>query len=496
MTIAISSSCGCGCNPCVCTPTTPAGGGTCLPAACLPRPTFFDGQVIGAADLNAILDYARNQQALLARLLGGWGILGGLRLDAAPGLAASALGTGTVAQLSHNPQIVAGTQVQISPGVAIDALGNRLVVCAPVTLDIANLALQTPQARLVTDTCANLLGPECRSPATQITASEFFLVAELNEVAVRPVGRVNGPGSCDPVVGCQFSRTIEDVRFNLVAALPDTYQFTGCVDATSFQLPSVQLGLTGDPMLCRDEVFAFIDNVQQQLATLCCGRPAVVLGKVLLTRSPGALAAGLPFAPQYLIISDAYPCRKPTFQVGWFTKEWPNVICTQGAAGAAIQPGTTVQTAGDHVRESITIQPSSSDFILLNAEGPRQLRAQLERPRLSTSSLAVSFSASFALQTVASADIRVVIDGLALSANGLPLLTAHVGDPTSVRSVEIADVIPPSVLGEPRAHAVQIQISLTAGSAPATGAGPPPTNIVFDPAAFDGASLVIQEIAR
>src|ERR1041385_3101372 len=159
--------CTCGCQPCVCTPPSQLGTASWLPAACLPRPTFFDGQVIGSADLNAVVDYARNQQALLARLLGGWGILGGLRGDSGPGLRNSRLATGNIAQLSTNPQIVAGTQVQISPGVAIDAAGNRLVVCAPVTLDVAALAAQTPQAQLVTATCSQLLGPECVSPTVQ-----------------------------------------------------------------------------------------------------------------------------------------------------------------------------------------------------------------------------------------------------------------------------------------------------------------------------------------
>src|SRR4051812_17610614 len=163
--------CTCGCQPCVCTPPSQLGNASCLPAACLPRPTFFDGQVIGSADLNAIVDYARNQQAILARLLGGWGVLGGLRVDAAPGLRRNLLGTGTIGQLSSNPQVIAGTRVQVSPGVAIDAAGNRLVVCGPVTLDIAAMALQTAQAQLVTDTCANLLGPECISPTTQLTAT-------------------------------------------------------------------------------------------------------------------------------------------------------------------------------------------------------------------------------------------------------------------------------------------------------------------------------------
>lgn len=499
MTIAISA-CGCGCHPCVCTPPGQVGNGACLPAACLPRPTFFDGQVIGSADLNAVVDYARNQQAILARLLGGWGILGGLKVDAAPGQAAAALGTGNIAKLSRNPQIVAGTVVQVGAGVAIDASGNRLVSCAPVTLDIATMAAQAVQAQIVTSTCAQLLGPECRNPTAQLTATEFFLVAELAEVPTRPVGRVSGPGACDPITGCQFSRTVEDVRFSLVSALPDTYQFTGCIDPTGFQLPGVTLGTAGDPMLCRDEVFAFIDNVQGQLATICCSRPAVVLAKVLLTRAPGSLATGLPAVPQYLMITDAYPCRKPTFQVGWFTKEWPNVICNQVTSSPQIAPAAVVQTAGDHTRSLVSITGTTSDFFFINREGTTTLQAQLPRPRLASSSLRLTFNASYVVQATTFARFRLLVDGLALSTNGITLLASDV-DPNVVRNVEISDVLPPSVIGEARAHRVQAQVSLTAAAPPANqppNTTPPATTITFDPASAaspGGASIVVQEIA-
>ncbi len=480
--------CTCGCQPCVCTPPSQLGNASCLPAACLPRPTFFDGQVIGSADLNAVVDYARNQQALLARLLGGWGILGGLRVDSAPGLRNNKLASGNIAQLSNNPQIIAGTQVQVSPGVAIDAAGNRLVLCAPVTLDIAALAAQTPQAQLVTATCSQLLGPECVSPTVQITATQFFLVAELMESPARPVGRVNGPGSCDPVVGCQFSRTVEDVRFSLISALPDTYQFTGCADATGFSLPGVTLGTAGDASICRDEVFAFIDNVQAQLASICCSRPVVVLASVLLTRAPGSLAAGLPFVPQYLIVSDGYPCRKPTFQVGWFTKTWPNVICNNVTSSPIIGADTVVQTVGDNIRGPIVIDATTNDFFTINAIATAPLTAQLARPRLATSSLKVSFTASFTTSNLVSLRFRVLVDGIELAANGIPLLSRTI-DPLLLQQVEIANIIPPSILGEARAHQVFVQVSMSGGVASA------PPRVTFDPSQNDGASVVIQEIA-
>src|SRR5712691_1248108 len=115
-----SKRCACNCNPCVCLP--PTGGGGCLPEFCVPRPCFFDGQVLGSPDLNAIVEYARTHQAILSRLLGGWGILGGLRVDVPESPLRRLLSSDPqLRQLSNNPQIIAGTKVFVSPGVALDA---------------------------------------------------------------------------------------------------------------------------------------------------------------------------------------------------------------------------------------------------------------------------------------------------------------------------------------------------------------------------------------
>jgi hypothetical protein len=279
--------------------------------------------------LNAIVEYARTHQAILSRLLGGWGILGGLKVDVPESPLRSLLSNDVqLRQLSNNPQIIAGTKVFVSPGVAIDAMGHRLTVCDNVSLDIATLARQTAQGTITTQTCRDIVGTACSDPDVSITVSEFFLVAEFVETATRPAPQFSGGGPCDPAPNCEFSRKQEEVRFSLVPSIPDAYQFTGCIDAVGFTLPQVNLGSEPDVNLCRDQVFAFIDNVQGQLASLCCARPAVVLAKVMLTRDPGPLLGSLPpDLPLYTIVSDSYPCRKLTFQVGLFTKFFPNLIC-------------------------------------------------------------------------------------------------------------------------------------------------------------------------
>lgn len=322
--------CACGCNPCICLqpPGTNVG---CVPVSCVPRPCFFDGQLIGADDINSVVAYFRNQAAILARLVGGWGILGGLKLDAPLGAAdagkAYHLATGTLAQLSPNPQVVSGTTLTISPGVAIDALGRTLILCDEATINVQDLARSSSGGTLRAGTCADIIGPYCSAPAATLVATEFFLVAELLETPTRPAPKYSGGAPCDPAPTCEFSRKNEDVRFSLLGSIPDSYQYTGCLDATTFTLPDVLLGQETDADLCRDEVFAFIDNLQAQLAAGCCSRPGVVLGKVLLTKDPGSIAGNLASSALYTIVSDSYPCRKMTMQMGLFTKLFPNLIC-------------------------------------------------------------------------------------------------------------------------------------------------------------------------
>lgn len=320
-----NSACACNCNPCVCTP--PAGSDIgCLPIACVPRACFFDGQLIGAEDLNATVGYARNQNALLARFLGGFGILGGLKVDVPESPNRTVLAEGELRKLSNSPQIIAGTKVEVSAGVAIDALGRMLVQCETVTLDLQTLAQQSPAGTLKSGDCATLLGLECANTST-ITVTEFFLVAEFIETPERPAPQFSGGGPCDPSPTCGPSRKRETIRYSLVGCLPTAYQFTGCIDSGDFTLPDVSIGLETGGSLCRDEIFAFVDRVQSDLAAVCCGQPVVALARVLLTRDPGTLRGALPTVPLYTLLSDGYPCRRPIFQAGLFTKLFPNTIC-------------------------------------------------------------------------------------------------------------------------------------------------------------------------
>ncbi|MCA9634117.1 MAG: hypothetical protein KC766_41010 [Myxococcales bacterium] len=343
MSSLANSSCGCGCVPCAC--VNPPGDG-CLPVTCSPRPCFFDGQLMGADDLNAAVTYARNQQLMINRFLGGWGVLGGMRLDAPEGArdhdyARMLAGEDPIAALTPNPQILAGTVIMVSAGAALDALGRPLVQCEPISLNVQELAKAATGGSLKTGTCAQLLGPYCTdADPTQYLVTEFYLVAEFLEEPQRPAPRFSGGGACDPAPSCDYSRKVESVRYSLVGELPVEYQITGCLTPSpGFQMPDgFPLGSNPDPNVCRDEVFAFIDLIQGQLAAACCSRPAVVLGKVLLTREPGALADGLVPAPLYTILMDSYPERKLTMQQSVFTRFFPNMLCSCAVESTGGEP--------------------------------------------------------------------------------------------------------------------------------------------------------------
>jgi hypothetical protein len=89
------------------------------------RPTFYEGEILPAADLGATVDYARNQMARHSRYLHSWGIATGLKLTFTTG-------------------------VTVGAGVAIDGTGREIVVPADVQLDSTtfNVFPQTDPATL------------------------------------------------------------------------------------------------------------------------------------------------------------------------------------------------------------------------------------------------------------------------------------------------------------------------------------------------------------
>jgi hypothetical protein len=100
------------------------------------RPTFYEGQVLGAADLELGVGYARDALARHQRHQHLWGIVAGLDLETADRTTAGG-----------DPY----QEVTVSPGLAIDGTGRAIVVAEPARLseslfDQLNVAIADPEA--------------------------------------------------------------------------------------------------------------------------------------------------------------------------------------------------------------------------------------------------------------------------------------------------------------------------------------------------------------
>src|SRR5262245_39133472 len=96
------------------------------------RPTYKEGQILGAADLNAQLTYERLGAVLHERTEHLWGVAQGL-------------------ELTTTTQTLGGTKyvdVSVAPGRAVDRLGRSIVVTEPIPLDPDAFHAQFPSAKL------------------------------------------------------------------------------------------------------------------------------------------------------------------------------------------------------------------------------------------------------------------------------------------------------------------------------------------------------------
>lgn len=75
------------------------------------RPIFFEGQILGAVDLQAALEYHRGADARHNRYLHIWGIVNGLDAD-----------------VKDSPEVPGAKDIKIKPGMAIDDTGREIVL--------------------------------------------------------------------------------------------------------------------------------------------------------------------------------------------------------------------------------------------------------------------------------------------------------------------------------------------------------------------------------
>jgi hypothetical protein len=330
---------------------------------CVPRPCFFSGQLVTADDLNAVMTYFRAKDTLLAKLVAGWGVLGGMRL-LQPGAKSFRMFSGAeesppsppqlrcVDTLLPNPQIVAGSFATVTSGAAIDAAGNIMTVCANRQIDVLALS-QGLSNTSESKTCEGWFGEFCAHLPGQIIAQQFWVVAEQVDVPARPVPQFAGAGACGSSPGCDFSRVIEDVRIRLVSDVPLLYFLHGCLDfqpipcvdeligllQSIIDIPDIQAAISG---VATSDILAYLatnasgtvktandaiveafgcvgfkfvpqllEFVNAVIANTCCTTPGVVLGRVLLaTQVPPEVTRVLGNSTHYLFIDDAFPYRR------------------------------------------------------------------------------------------------------------------------------------------------------------------------------------------
>ena len=167
------------------------------------RPVFYEGQILGALDLEATVEYSRGQEARHERYLHTWGIATGLKLTKKP--KQLELSTGTVDYV----------EVLLSPGMAIDGRGREIVVAQEQRLsesdfDQLNVAINDKEAlypvllmgRDVTAAPSAFNLGDCAQPepvrkveAYEITFSGPGVNLELNEQSVPGVSEGAGSSS-------------------------------------------------------------------------------------------------------------------------------------------------------------------------------------------------------------------------------------------------------------------------------------------------------------
>ncbi|MDJ0653700.1 MAG: hypothetical protein QNJ40_06090 [Xanthomonadales bacterium] len=153
------------------------------------RPTFYEGQVVGAADLNGVIESARAGMAQHERYLHIWGI--------AEGLALSGTDQTTVGGDAY-------VEVSLSAGLAVDGTGRHLAVVNSIrlsedTFDQLNVAINDPEAYYpVFLTGRDEVPPVSDAPLTACQSSATSHVLETAEVTFGRVDRAADPGN-DPV---------------------------------------------------------------------------------------------------------------------------------------------------------------------------------------------------------------------------------------------------------------------------------------------------------
>jgi hypothetical protein len=150
------------------------------------RVRYFQGQLLGSADLLAEQDYWLERRRLHNRMAHGWGVISGLSVEPAG-----------EPDKTNDP---ANTTVTVGPGYALSPLGEEIILEECATIDVAT-ALETPDDRPVT----------------------LFVAVRYAERLTRPVPMPNRGGDECP---SEFSRIRSSYKLDILNVLPQSHAQT------------------------------------------------------------------------------------------------------------------------------------------------------------------------------------------------------------------------------------------------------------------------------
>lgn len=213
------------------------------------RARYFHGMLMTDRDFREEQRYHNEKRKLLNRMLQGWGVVCGLKIE---------------------PTSDPGSKIVVTPGLALDCAGNEIFVCDPYELDVIGIIKSC-----VTPKNNSTPAGECADEERQKQENKWYVVIKYHEVPTDPVPVYAPNGGCEGKV-CEYSRTREGYCIEL-----------SHVSDLSVECPE-RLRKPKDPDApCtkykdkKDEIREFLcEQLLMPCPDDCCDDPQVVLGSV------------------------------------------------------------------------------------------------------------------------------------------------------------------------------------------------------------------------
>lgn len=214
------------------------------------RARYFHGMLMTDRDFSEEQRYHNEKRKLLNRMLQGWGVVCGLKIE---------------------PTSDPGSKIVVKPGLALDCAGNEIFVCEPYELDvieIINSCVTLKKKPTTAEECVEI-------EESRMQKNKWYVVIKYHEVPTDPVPVYAPSGGCEEKV-CEYSRKREGY----------------CIELCHVSDPSVEcperLREPNDPDApCtkyennKDEIREFLcEHLLMPCPDDCCDDPQVVLGSI------------------------------------------------------------------------------------------------------------------------------------------------------------------------------------------------------------------------